>query len=56
MNSYIVYPAAVARCTFGDQMKTEDVTQGAHVQVAGLEQGEVIFANHDLHNKYIGSK
>ena len=33
---YIVYPAAVARCAFGDQMKTEDVTQGAHAQVAGL--------------------
>ena len=56
MNSYIVYPAAVARCAFGDQMKTEDVTQGAHVQVAGLEQGEVILTNNDLHNKYTGSK
>ena len=33
---YIVYPASVARCAFGDQLKTEGVTQGAHAQVAGL--------------------
>ena len=31
----IVYPVSVARCAFGDQMKTEGVTQGANVQVAG---------------------
>ena len=33
---YIVYLASVARCAFGDQLKTEGVTQGAHAQVNGL--------------------
>ena len=47
--------AAVARCAHGGQ----DVTQGAHAQIAGLcdtEQEEAIFANLELHNKYTGSK
>ena len=33
---YIVYLASVARCAFGDQLKTEGMTQGVHAQVAGL--------------------